>query len=72
MSHASSILEMLGIPYVGHSPLATNILDSKHIFKHMCNSLDVKTSEFAIWNEKESTLDQFMVKVKNTFQKVLL
>ncbi len=69
MSHTPSILEMLGIPYVGHSPLATNILDSKHIFKHMCNSLGVKTSDFAIWNEKESSLDDFMAKVKTIFKK---
>jgi D-alanine-D-alanine ligase len=69
MSHTPSILEMLGVPYIGHSPLATNILDSKHIFKHMCNSLNVKTSKFAIWNEKEQTLDEFMTKVKDTFEK---
>ena len=67
MSHSPSILEMLGIPYIGHSPLATNILDSKHIFKHMCNSLGVKTSKFALWNEKEQTLDDFMLKVKDVF-----
>jgi len=31
-AHASSMLEMLGVPYVGHDPLAATTLDNKHAF----------------------------------------
>jgi len=69
MSHTPSILEMLGIPYVGHSPLATSILDSKHIFKHMCESLNIKTSIFSLWNERDLGIDDFIQVVKKKFKK---
>src|SRR6185437_9379834 len=31
--HAPAMLEMLGVPYVGHDPLAATSLDNKHTFK---------------------------------------
>jgi len=31
--HAPAMLEMFGIPYVGHDPLVATILDNKHAFK---------------------------------------
>lgn len=33
MSHAAAMLEMFGVPYLGHDPITTSILDSKHLFK---------------------------------------
>ncbi len=50
MSHSAALLEMLGIPYVGHDPLTAGMLDSKHIFKRMLKSLDIPTAPFMTWN----------------------
>ncbi len=33
MSHAAAMLEMFGVPYVGHDPITTNILDTKYLFE---------------------------------------
>src|SRR3954468_9205888 len=32
-AHAPAMLEMMGLPYVGHDPLAATTLDNKHAFK---------------------------------------
>jgi D-alanine-D-alanine ligase len=49
-SHASAVLEMLGVPYVGHDPLSTTMLDNKHVFKHAAVSAGLPTSPFCTWN----------------------
>lgn len=49
-SHASAILEMLGIPYVGHDPLSATTLDNKHAFKHEAVCAGLPTSPFCTWN----------------------
>ena len=46
MSHSAAILEMIGIPYIGHDPMMSGILDSKHIFKRMLKALDIPTAPF--------------------------
>ena len=33
VTHAPAMLELFGIPYIGHDPMMAGILDSKHIFK---------------------------------------
>ncbi|MCY4238231.1 MAG: hypothetical protein OXC93_07755 [Rhodospirillaceae bacterium] len=48
--HTSSMLEMMGIPYVGHSPAAALILDNKHLFKQAATGLGIATAPFTIWN----------------------
>ena len=50
VSHSSAILEMMGIPYVGHDPMTNGLLDSKHIFKHILNSLEIPTAPFMTWD----------------------
>ena len=50
MSHSAAILEMIGIPYIGHDPMIAGILDSKHIFKRMLKSLDIPTAPFMTWS----------------------
>jgi len=50
MSHSAAILEMIGIPYIGHDPMISGILDSKHIFKRMLKALDIPTASFMTWN----------------------
>ncbi|MGV2390413.1 MAG UNVERIFIED_CONTAM: hypothetical protein LVR29_25815 [Microcystis novacekii LVE1205-3] len=39
--HTPALLEMLGIPYVGHNPLNSSILDQKHIFKRELQAQEI-------------------------------
>jgi len=57
MSHSAAILEMIGIPYVGHDPMVSGILDSKHIFKRMLKALDIPTAAFMTWNLAQGGFD---------------
>lgn len=50
VSHAPAMLELLGIPYVGHNPLNAAVLDNKHIFKSILTNMGVKTAEFLVCN----------------------
>jgi D-alanine-D-alanine ligase len=47
--HGSALLEMLGIPYVGHSPLHAALLDEKDVFKRMLRSAGLPTAAFLTW-----------------------
>lgn len=46
MCHLPSLLEMLGVPYVGHSPMTAGILDNKHLFKHEISTAGIQTAPF--------------------------
>ncbi|MCW5729324.1 MAG: D-alanyl-alanine synthetase [Alphaproteobacteria bacterium] len=48
--HAPALLEMLGMPYVGHNPLNAALLDNKHAFKRELVALGYPTAEFMVWN----------------------
>lgn len=50
MSHTPAILEMLGVPYVGHDPLTVGTLDNKHAFKRDLQCLGVATAPFMTWH----------------------
>ncbi len=50
MAHAPALLEMLGVPYVGHDSLATSMLDNKHVFKRALTCLGIPTAPFMTWN----------------------
>ena len=49
-AHASAMLEMMGVPYVGHDPLAATTLDMKHAFKRAAVCAGIPTAPFMIWN----------------------
>lgn len=49
-AHAPSILEMLGVPYVGHEPLAATTLDNKHAFKREAVCAGLPTAPFSTWH----------------------
>jgi D-alanine-D-alanine ligase len=68
ISHAPSLLEMLGIPYVGHDPLTAALLDSKHHFKRQLQSLGIATAPFLLWQPGEcaALLDK---RIRSTFAK---
>ncbi len=48
--HTPAILEMLGIPYVGHDPLNASTLDNKHAFKRELQTSRIKTAPFITWH----------------------
>jgi D-alanine-D-alanine ligase len=56
VTHTPSILEMLGIPYVGHNPLNSTILDNKHLFKYELQALGINTAPFITWNASQGML----------------
>jgi D-alanine-D-alanine ligase len=49
-AHAPAMLEMMGVPYVGHDPLAATTLDIKHAFKRAAVCAGIPTAPFIIWN----------------------
>ncbi len=57
ISHAPAILEMLGVPYLGHDPLMAGILDNKHTFKRQLMGLGIPTAEFMTWHGAAGPLD---------------
>jgi D-alanine-D-alanine ligase len=48
VAHGPSLLEMFGIPYVGHNPLNAAALDNKHMFKYALQGLGVSTPRFVV------------------------
>ena len=50
MLHGAALLEMAGVPYIGHSPLAAGILDNKHIFKRQLAATGIPTAAFMAWH----------------------
>ena len=48
MAHAPALLEMLGVPYIGHNPLAVSLLDNKHVFKSMCMAASLPTARSVV------------------------
>jgi D-alanine-D-alanine ligase len=48
VTHAPAMLEMFGIPYVGHDPIMAGILDNKHVFKRQMKAAGIRTAPFAV------------------------
>jgi len=48
--HLPALLEMAGIPYIGHNPANASILDNKHFFKWGLVAKDIATAPFLVWN----------------------
>jgi D-alanine-D-alanine ligase len=61
VAHAPAMMEMFGVPYIGHDPIIAGILDQKHIFKRQLRASGIPTAEFHIWqpslDSKDPTLD---------------
>lgn len=55
--HAAAMLELCGIPYVGHNPLNAALLDNKHVFKHVVSSLGLPTAPYVTVNVDEVKQD---------------
>jgi D-alanine-D-alanine ligase len=54
--HTPALLEMLGMPYVGHNPLNSSILDNKHAFKRELQALGIRTARFMTWHPSQGIL----------------
>ncbi|MGR6862784.1 D-alanine--D-alanine ligase family protein [Aliivibrio salmonicida] len=75
MCHLPSTLEMLGVPYVGHSPMTAGLLDNKHLFKHEIKAAGLPTAPFItigidedFWDaEKQEAVDQIEAQFKEGF-----
>ena len=64
--HTPALLEMLGMPYVGHNPLNSSTLDNKHAFKRELQSLGIQTAPFMTWHPSQGILqphlhDRFVI-----------
>jgi D-alanine-D-alanine ligase len=57
VAHAPAMMELFGIPYVGHDPMTAAILDNKHVFKRQLKAAGIPTAEFFIWQPGLSALD---------------
>jgi D-alanine-D-alanine ligase len=66
-AHASAILEMLGVPYVGHDPLTATTLDNKHVFKREVVYAGLPTAPFATWNMLRGP---FRPELNTSFQRI--
>ena len=54
-AHTAAMLEMLGVPYVGHDPLAATTLDNKHAFKREAICAGLPTAPFVTWQMTRGT-----------------
>lgn len=48
--HAPAMLEMFGVPYVGHDPLTATLLDNKQWFKRELIGAGLPTAAFVTWH----------------------
>src|SRR6266568_2647461 len=65
-AHGPAMLELFGIPYVGHDPLTASTLDNKHAFKREAICADLPTAPFSTWH---SARGPFRPDVNSRFQR---
>lgn len=66
-AHAVSILELAGIPYLGHCPLTVSMLDNKHVFKSEAVCAGLPTARFSVW---DMTRGPFRPAINSRFQRM--
>ncbi|MDD1783974.1 ATP-grasp domain-containing protein [Enterovibrio sp. ZSDZ35] len=57
MCHLPSMMEMLGVPYIGHTPMTAGLLDNKLMLKSELSSLGIPTAPFITLEPGKSVLD---------------
>lgn len=55
-AHAASMMEMFGVPYIGHNPMNAALLDNKHSFKHCLKGMGIATPRFLVCDFKNPDL----------------
>lgn len=67
MSHTPGLLEMLGVPYIGHSPHNYAVLDQKVSLKRLARSFGLATPDFMVWDPVyHSQPDVFLKSLRET------
>ena len=64
MAHTAAMLEMFGVPYIGHDPLTAGTLDNKDAFKRNLLHLGIRTPPFMTWHVSRGA---FRPKVNSQF-----
>ncbi|MCY7295757.1 hypothetical protein [Alteromonas sp. a30] len=54
VGHCAALLQSLGIPYVGHLPLQTALMDDKEIFKQFLTGAGFRTAPFVTWHPRQN------------------
>ncbi len=67
MSHLPAILEMVGLPYVGHNPLNATQLDNKHLFKQALTDLGIPTPTFLVCHNCNQSFEEFKARIEQRF-----
>ena len=67
MSHLPALMEMIGLPYVGHNPVNATVLDNKHLFKQTLSDLGIPTPNFLVCHHCEKDFANFKHKVHQRF-----
>ena len=68
VGHAPAMLEMFGIPYVGHNPLSAATMDNKNVMKRDLMLAGVPTAPFVVWQPgRGSLMPDSDVRLKNAF-----
>src|SRR5260221_10938859 len=65
--HAHAILELLGVPYVGHDPLVATSLANKHTFKRELVGAGIPTAPFMTWHLARGP---FLPKLNSRFARI--
>ena len=56
VSHAPAMMEMFGIPYVGHNPLSAATMDNKNAMKRDLMLAGIPTAPFMVWQPNRGSL----------------
>jgi D-alanine-D-alanine ligase len=67
VTHAPAMLEMMGVPYVGHDPLAATLLDNKHAFKRAAMATGLPTPTFMVSQRHRGLTSDFDRKFSRAF-----
>lgn len=68
VSHAAAMLEMFGIPYVGHNPLSAATMDNKQVMKRDLMIAGIPTAPFMVWQPSRGSLTPGRnLRLKNAF-----
>jgi D-alanine-D-alanine ligase len=65
-AHAPAMLEMFGVPYIGHDPLNATTLDNKHAFKREAMCAGLQTAPFVTWHMARGP---FLPEINSRFQR---
>ncbi len=68
VSHAPAMMEMFGIPYVGHNPLSAATMDNKNAMKRDLMLAGIPTAPFIVWQPSRGSLSSGRnLRLRNAF-----